>query len=238
MEYETDKNDGAWGTAVEEHIIGTENEHINVIKMENENEHIDGIENEHEHIYGNVNEKNENMNKIHDIKQENKSDQKCTRNVFSENGDLADIDHYQCIFDSDLENMTSLNEHDATENRFIRLRGTFHQGDTVRFGTNAGKQCVANSFVAILGSKIKPIAQWDSQYLDSVLVSGNDLYTYIHGRNNLLMVEDLPDKIELYGNLFRIDRKDGINAILGNVDPTFPYGLSIGHCITNCPYRF
>ncbi|KAJ7386894.1 hypothetical protein OS493_006928 [Desmophyllum pertusum] len=44
------------------------------------------------------------------------------------------------------------------------VRGTFHQGDEELFGINAGKQCVANSLVAVVFNEAAScfVEQWDS----------------------------------------------------------------------------
>ncbi|XP_062589569.1 uncharacterized protein LOC134251199, partial [Saccostrea cucullata] len=100
------------------------------------------------------------------------------------------------------------------------VQGTFHQGDS-RFGRNSGKQCVANSLSAIAHSKLKDVDKWDQAYLDNVLIEGNEIYTWIHGTNDLLLMSDLPEMIEISGKMMQIRKKDSISATIdsnGTID--------------------
>ncbi|XP_062580740.1 uncharacterized protein LOC134242656 [Saccostrea cucullata] len=117
---------------------------------------------------------------------------------------------------------------DRKENQFnsgkeIKLavvQGSFHQGDP-RFGRNSGKQCVANSLSAIAHSKLKDVDKWDQAYLDNVLIEGNEIYTWIHGTNDLLLMSDLPEMIEISEKMMHVRKKDSITATIdttGTID--------------------
>ena len=58
------------------------------------------------------------------------------------------------------------------------VQGTFHQGNELLFGANAGNQCVANSIIAVIfNAEVNCFdVHWDSIKMDSVLEIGNSLY--------------------------------------------------------------
>ncbi|CAC5423350.1 unnamed protein product [Mytilus coruscus] len=100
------------------------------------------------------------------------------------------------------------------------VQGSFHQGDK-RFGINSGKQCVANCLSALAHSKLKDLNDWDSMYLDNVLIDGNRMYSNIHGNNIHLLVSELPEISEISEKLFKISRKESITAVVdtsGTID--------------------
>lgn len=47
---------------------------------------------------------------------------------------------------------------------------------------------MANSLTAIAYSKLTWINNWDRTFLDKILTEGNDLYTWIHGDHDELLV--------------------------------------------------
>ena len=69
----------------------------------------------------------------------------------------------------------------------------FSQGD-VRFWHNAGKQCVAMSLTSIVYNEIKSVNIWDTSYMDTVLLNGNNLYSCISKSINkdFLLLTDVP----------------------------------------------
>lgn len=48
--------------------------------------------------------------------------------------------------------------------------------------------------------------------MDNVLIHGNEIYSWIHGLNELLLISDLPDMIEISGKTTHIRTKDSITA--------------------------
>ncbi|XP_061175632.1 uncharacterized protein LOC133184560 [Saccostrea echinata] len=108
----------------------------------------------------------------------------------------------------------------GNEQTRVVVQGSFHQGDA-RFEENSGKQCVANSLSAIAHSKLKDLDKWDQTYLDNVLIEGNEIYSSIHGTNDLLLISDLPEMIEISGKIMHIRKKDSITATIdstGTID--------------------
>ena len=59
------------------------------------------------------------------------------------------------------------------------VHADFNQGNELMFGMNAGKQCVAMSLCAIVYKEIKSVNIWDKLMLNSILISGNSLYSMI-----------------------------------------------------------
>ncbi|XP_063446963.1 uncharacterized protein LOC134726488 [Mytilus trossulus] len=106
------------------------------------------------------------------------------------------------------------------EQNNLVIQGSFHQGNT-RFGENAGKQCVSNCLSAIVHSKLKPVFAWNKLYLDNILIEGNDIYTSVHGTNNYLCVEDLPEFVDLRNRIIHCHKKRSICAFVHDVDPDF-----------------
>ena len=73
----------------------------------------------------------------------------------------------------------------------------FSQGCVIRFRHNAGKQCAAMSLTAIVFSQIQDVSSWDSALLNTILLHGNDLYTFIGNSVNkdLLLLTDVPEMV-------------------------------------------
>lgn len=57
------------------------------------------------------------------------------------------------------------------------VRGTFHQGDTDKFGSDSvGRQCTANAAVAIVMGSIRNVQLWTYKNVDSILKVGDEIY--------------------------------------------------------------
>ena len=55
---------------------------------------------------------------------------------------------------------------------------SFNQGNDL-FGSNAGKQCVAMSLIAIVYKEIKSVNIWNQTTLNTIMVCGDNLYGII-----------------------------------------------------------
>ncbi|XP_029924912.1 uncharacterized protein LOC115371597 [Myripristis murdjan] len=112
-----------------------------------------------------------------------------------------------------------------TDSSRIRLakvvRGSFHQGNA-RF-VYGGVQCMAIALVSLAKHTVRSAFSWDRLDLDRALVEGDELYTSLRDLNifshvsNLLSVPDLPQQLELDGQLFRFSFGD---TVLGEVGVT------------------
>ena len=98
---------------------------------------------------------------------------------------------------------------------FPTVRGTFHQGDH-RFSKSMGKQCVANSVIAIIYTNIVPLNEWETEDLDSILIAGNVLYKSINLPHDYLLISDIPNIIETFGKEYQIHNIKEIFGTLGN----------------------
>ncbi|XP_029933209.1 uncharacterized protein LOC115377537 [Myripristis murdjan] len=101
------------------------------------------------------------------------------------------------------------------------VRGSFHQGNA-RF-VYGGVQCMAIALVSLAKHTVRSAFSWDRLDLDRALVEGDELYTSLRDLNifshvsNLLSVPDLPQQLELDGQLFRFSFGD---TVLGEVGVT------------------
>ena len=90
------------------------------------------------------------------------------------------------------------------------LVGNFHQGDHKEFhAKSVGKQCVANSIIAIIYSTILPLKSWEAKNLDVILRSGDRLYSRINSQHGYLLISDIPD-VSQHGYLLISDIPDVI----------------------------
>ena len=88
--------------------------------------------------------------------------------------------------------------------------GTFNQGDN-RFSNLAGKQCCAVPLYAF--STVKDVKYWTSDTVDSILEHGTALYERL-GKDEFLVIEDLPDKVEIFNEQIDVNLKFNSNGIL------------------------
>ena len=88
------------------------------------------------------------------------------------------------------------------------IRGSFHQGNEHLFGLNAGKQCAANSLVAIVFNAVTNcfVQQWDSSKIDNILHVGNGLYSSIHSLigKDFLLLSELPNVLCLSNGTYQL----------------------------------
>nr|XP_021334689.1 uncharacterized protein LOC110440049 [Danio rerio]XP_021334690.1 uncharacterized protein LOC110440049 [Danio rerio] len=101
------------------------------------------------------------------------------------------------------------------------IRGSFHQGD-IYFGQNMGKQCGANSLIAIVMSKMKSVLQWSSSDLDSVLLNGDELYSAMRNAGKIndpgrgyIRVDELPDTHTMNDCTFSIKYDQTLSGLFG-----------------------
>ena len=99
---------------------------------------------------------------------------------------------------------------------YATIRGTFHQGDIRVFPPESvGKQCVANCAMAITYTSVMPVNLWESEHLDSILVTGNKLYLTIDSNHDYLMINDIPDVVTEYGGHYKINKYKEMFGTLG-----------------------
>ncbi|XP_006824386.2 uncharacterized protein LOC100379079 [Saccoglossus kowalevskii] len=103
-------------------------------------------------------------------------------------------------------------------NALVSVQGSFNQGHP-QFLYNSGRQCVANSLVSILYSKIKLVFSWDTFDLDTILRTGNELYGFLQQSSTCndayLLVTELPEIIELFDLRFALNIAESLSGIIG-----------------------
>ncbi|XP_071963919.1 uncharacterized protein [Antedon mediterranea] len=139
------------------------------------------------------------------------------------------------ISDDNTKNVASFKQYKSvvnpcnsiTNNRTI-AQGSFNQGHS-RFGYARGKQCVANSLVAIVYSTKRNGNEFYKNDLDTILTLGNELYYYIQKDStmdeDLLMISELPKKLDMLDSKFLISPKESVFGIIdGSLESMAEYG--------------
>jgi len=88
------------------------------------------------------------------------------------------------------------------------IHAPYSQGNSLIFGSNAGKQCVAMSMIAILFDFIYSIRS--SSDLEEIMNVGNELYTHLSqsAGQDLLMLTELPEVLCLRDTLYQLTHSD------------------------------
>ncbi|XP_070549851.1 uncharacterized protein [Ptychodera flava] len=104
------------------------------------------------------------------------------------------------------------------------VQGSFNQSHA-QFGENSGRQCVANSYVSVLYSKIKNVQMWNTCDMDLILQTGNELYGCVQQSPSVidvyLLVTELPQSIELFDTKFKSSFGQSVTGLIGediNID--------------------
>ena len=101
------------------------------------------------------------------------------------------------------------------------LQATMHQGDMSFAGH--GRQCVANSMMAIIKSKAHNVDQWTEVDEDTVLRDGDRIYQLITNNSKLnseyLLLDDLPSVLE--NNI--IEKSIPKGGLINQRDTTSPF---------------
>ncbi|VDI42379.1 Hypothetical predicted protein [Mytilus galloprovincialis] len=161
-----------------------------------------------------LNKDSESIRKNFDAENTNQDYEATNLNLDSEAMDL-NLDSESDEINLDFQETKFNTDSSRSVDRDFVVKGSFHQGD-IQFGSNSGKQCVANCLSALAHSKFKSLKDWDQMYIDNVLIKGNQIYSNIHGDNVHLLVSDLPGMIEMSGKLLKISRKESITAVIDN----------------------
>ncbi|XP_078320119.1 uncharacterized protein LOC111115941 [Crassostrea virginica] len=101
------------------------------------------------------------------------------------------------------------------------VQGSFHQADML-FENNAGTQCVANCLAALSYNKLKNAKSWTSMDLNRILVTGDELYTFLQRSSSIndryLLVEELPEHFECFGSLFQFRANEPVASVINAQD--------------------
>ncbi len=97
----------------------------------------------------------------------------------------------------------------------VIAQGSFHQGNR-RFGDNSGKQCVANSLASIMYSMKKDVRNWKCSDMDSVLITGNELYGFLQDsstiNNNYLLINELPTELDVFDSHYSMQYHEPVSG--------------------------
>ena len=95
------------------------------------------------------------------------------------------------------------------------VKGNWHQGDTKEFSPHSvGKQCVANSCVALIYATVLSMEKWISQHLDLILRKGEDLYNKINSSHDYLLVNEIPQVINEFGGQYKVEKYQEMFGLL------------------------
>lgn len=125
---------------------------------------------------------------------------------------------------------SSLNDRGVEGNTFeidqetsysVSVQGSFHQGDPL-FGETAGTQCVANCLAGLAYDIVKCAIIWQTSDINKVLVTGDELYTYLQHSssitNRYLLVDELPQYFECYSKTFEFKVKLAVSSLISLSD--------------------
>ena len=89
------------------------------------------------------------------------------------------------------------------------VRGSYHQGNALIFGNNAGYQCTAIALAALIFSSLFPVSEWRTHDADQILLYGNSLYSNVihesyQGNPWFLMASELPQHASYMDLSYRI----------------------------------
>ena len=112
------------------------------------------------------------------------------------------------------------------------VHADFNQGNELMFGMNAGKQCVAMSLCAIVYKEIKSVNIWDKLMLNSVLISGNSLYSMISQSINksYLLLTDVPQYVDIDNRTFNLQYSYSFSGALHMSENNLPH-VTLEHAL-------
>ena len=101
----------------------------------------------------------------------------------------------------------------------------FSQGNTKKFRQHSGKQCLAMPLTAIIYNHITNANTWDSTILDSILCSGNNLYSFISNSVNksYLLLTDVPEMVSFFYGIYCMQYGDPFAGDLFMANTALPY---------------
>ncbi|XP_062609537.1 uncharacterized protein LOC134271330 [Saccostrea cucullata] len=99
----------------------------------------------------------------------------------------------------------------------ISVQGSFHQAHPM-FEDNAGTQCVANCLAGLAYHKLKNAKNWTSMDMDRILMTGDELYTYLQRSSSIsdryLLVEELPQFFECFNRSYQFQAKEAFTSVI------------------------
>ena len=101
----------------------------------------------------------------------------------------------------------------------------FSQGNAKTFRQNAGKQCLAMSLTAIIYDYITNVNAWDSELLNDILRTGNNLYSFISDsvKKSYLLLTDVPEMDSVFDHIYYLQFGDPFSGDIFMATTNLPY---------------
>ncbi|XP_062614203.1 uncharacterized protein LOC134275940 [Saccostrea cucullata] len=100
---------------------------------------------------------------------------------------------------------------------YYSIQGSFHQAHPI-FEENAGTQCVANCLAGLAYHKLKNATIWTTMDMDRILMTGDELYTYLQRsssvNNRYLLVEELPQLFECFNRSYQFHANKSVASVI------------------------
>ncbi|XP_062614313.1 uncharacterized protein LOC134276047 [Saccostrea cucullata] len=97
------------------------------------------------------------------------------------------------------------------------IQGSFHQAHPI-FEDNAGTQCVANCLAGLAFHKLKNAKNWTTMDMDRILMTGDELYTYLQRSSSItdryLLVEELPQLFECFNRSYQFHANESVASVI------------------------
>ncbi|XP_061191743.1 uncharacterized protein LOC133199982 [Saccostrea echinata] len=168
----------------------------------------------------NLNSYHENHKTIHKIKEIKNQDHMYEKEEIKNRDDKSDNQKNKNL-ENTFERQESKNHENAYERDEIRsvvyVQGSFHQGDPMFLG-NAGTQCVPNCLAGLSYHKVKNSKYWNTMDMNKILVTGDELYTYLQRssaiNNRYLLVQELPHFFECFDRSFEFRTNETLSSVI------------------------
>ncbi|XP_062579086.1 uncharacterized protein LOC134241009 [Saccostrea cucullata] len=97
------------------------------------------------------------------------------------------------------------------------IQGSFHQAHPM-FEENAGTQCVANCLAGLAYHKLKNAKSWNTADMDRILMTGDELYTYLQRCSSIndryLLVDELPQHFECFNRSYEFHASETYASVV------------------------
>ena len=104
------------------------------------------------------------------------------------------------------------------------VHADFHQGFESRFGSNAGKQCVAMSLCSTVYNEIISVNIWETAIMNEILFYGNNLNTLVSQSLNkdFLLLTEVPEFVSI-DDTFHLAYSESFSGALFLTINNYPY---------------
>ncbi|XP_062579865.1 uncharacterized protein LOC134241859 [Saccostrea cucullata] len=162
-----------------------------------------------------VKEVDENLNDLCDWQKDKGVDTFKSKTQKMENDNVS-CEHIT-LFDTLNDNEEQKASGESKSKSVIYVQGSFHQGDPM-FGANAGSQCVAICLAGLSYHKAKSSKYWKTMDMNKILVTGDELYTYLQRSssitNRYLLVEELPQLFECFDRSYEFKMQRTLTSVI------------------------